>query len=198
MAKKKLGTLNKSQRFEEIVKCGNDPKYFIKKYIKISHPTKGLVKFELYPFQEDCLDSYLIHKKVIINKSRQLGLSTVSAAYALWMALFHRERNILIIATKLDVAKNFIRKVRANLEGLPDWLVLPKITAESVKYLQFSNGSQIKAIPTSADAGRSEALSLLIVDECLNGNTYVTIRNKLTGEIKHVNMNAIYDNEEYK
>jgi len=169
MAKKsviKKGTLNKSARYDELVKCGSDPKYFIKKYIKISHPTKGLVKFELYPFQEDCLDAFINHEKIVINKSRQLGLSTVAAAYSLWMALFHRERNVLVIATKLEVAKNFIRKVKANLDGLPEWLVLPTMTAQSVKYLQFSNGSQIKAIPTSADAGRSEAISLLIVDEC--------------------------------
>jgi len=193
MARKNTGILNKSQRYEEIVKCGEDPKYFIKKYIKISHPTKGLVKFDLYPFQEDCLDAYLDHKKVIVNKSRQLGLSTVSAAYALWMALFHRERNILVVATKLDVAKNFIRKVRANLAGLPDWLIIPKITGESVKYLQFSNGSQIKATPTSQDVGRSEALSLLIIDECVAGDSVITLRNKITGEVKNVTIGQTYE-----
>jgi phage FluMu gp28-like protein len=31
--------------------------------------------------------------------------------------------------------------------------------------LRFNNGSQVKAIGTSPDAGRSEALSLLILDE---------------------------------
>ena len=118
MAKIKINksntVINKSARYKEMMKCGEDPKYFIKKYIKISHPTKGLIKFDLFPFQEECLDAFVDHKKIIINKSRQLGLSTLAAAYSLWMALFHRERNVLVIATKLDVAKNFIRKVNAN------------------------------------------------------------------------------------
>ena len=46
----------------------------------------------------------------------------------------------------------------------------------------FTNGSQIKAIPTSEDAGRSEALSLLVVDECVTGDTLISIRDSETGE----------------
>lgn len=193
----KKSQLTKAAKQEELLKCGMDPKYFIKKYIRISHPTRGLIKFNLYPFQEDCLDSFISHKKIIVNKSRQLGLSTVAAAYSLWMAIFHRERNILIIATKLEVSKNFLRKVRANLNGLPDWLVIPKITGESMKHLQFSNGSQVKAIPTSQDAGRSEALSLLVVDECIT-DSYITLRNKFTGEEKRVKIDEIYQSSEFK
>jgi len=32
---------------EEYVRCRKDPVYFIKKYGKIRHPTKGLLSFEL-------------------------------------------------------------------------------------------------------------------------------------------------------
>ena len=42
---------------------------------------------------------------------------------------------------------------------------MPEIIGNNKQSLEFSNGSMIKAIPTSDDAGRSEALSLLIVDE---------------------------------
>jgi hypothetical protein len=48
---------------------------------------------------------------------------------------------------------------------MPHWLLIPQITANNKQQVEFSNGSQIKAVPTSEDAGRSEALSLLIVDE---------------------------------
>ncbi len=188
---------NKSKRYEEIVKCGQDPKYFIKNYVRISHPTRGFVPFKLYPFQEDCLDEFQSHRYIIVNKSRQLGLSTSAAAYALWLTLFHREKNTLIIATKLDVAMNFIRKVKANLKSIPEWLVLPTVVADTKKSIEFSNGSKIVATPTSADAGRSEALSLLIVDECIT-NSYISIRNKLTGETKAVKINDIYEQEKYK
>lgn len=150
---------------QEIMKCGTDAAYFINNYVKIPHPIKGMIPFNTFPFQDDCLKAFQQNKNVIVNKSRQLGLSTIVAAYSLWMALFQKEKSILVIAIKLDTAKLFIKKVEAMLHGLPEWLIMPQIRAQSVKYLMFSNGSKIQAIPTSPGAGRGEALSLLIVDE---------------------------------
>lgn len=149
----------------EIVKCGKDPIYFMNKYLKIQHPMKGLLPFSTYPFQDRCVEEFNKHRFNIVLKSRQLGLSTLSAAYAVWQAIFYRDKNILIIATKLSVAQNFIRKVKTYISNLPKWLLVPIITANNKQAVEFSNGSQIKAVPTSEDAGRSEALTLLIVDE---------------------------------
>lgn len=161
-----LGTVpNRAAQMKEIMRCGTDAAYFISKYVKISHPVKGPIPFETFPYQDKCLDAFQKHRFVITNKSRQLGLSTLSAAYSLWMALFQREKNILVIATRLEVAKNFIKKVNGMYDNLPKWLVMPQIKARSVRYLEFSNGSKVQAVPTGTDAGRSEALSLLIIDE---------------------------------
>ena len=91
------------------------------------------------------------------------------------MALFQKDKNILIIATKLSVAQNFITKVKTMIKSLPPWLLLPEITSNNKQQIQFSHGSQIKAIPTSEDAGRSEALSLLIVDEAAFVRNFDTI-----------------------
>lgn len=155
----------KKHQVDEIIKCGKDPVYFINKYLKIQHPVKGLIPFNTYPFQDDCLKDFKDHRFNVVLKSRQLGLSTLVAAYSIWQALFYKEKNILIIATKLAVAQNFIRKVKTGIKALPKWLVLPEILSNNKQQVEFSNGSQIKAIPTSEDAGRSEALTLLIVDE---------------------------------
>ena len=156
---------NKLAQAREIIRCGKDPNYFIRTYAKIQHPQRGLVSFEAYPFQETCIDDFIKHRFNVILKSRQMGISSIVAAYATWMAIFHRDKNILVIATKLDVAMNFIAKVKVMIRNLPKWLVLPTITVENKQTLEFSHGSKVKAIPTSDDAGRSEALSLLIVDE---------------------------------
>jgi hypothetical protein len=59
--------------------------------------------------------------------------------------------------------------------------------------LQFANGSQIKAVASSKDAGRSEALSLLILDECVGPDTNISVRNKTTGEIKNIPIAEFYD-----
>jgi len=154
-----------SSQAKEIVRCGKDPVYFINKYAKIQHPTRGTIPFNTYDFQDDCVRAYIEHRFNIIVKSRQLGLSTVSAIYAVWLAIFYRDKNILVIATKLAVAQNFIRKVKVALDALPKWLVMPSIRERTKTHVAFTNGSQIKAVPTSEDAGRSEALSMLIIDE---------------------------------
>ena len=155
----------KKGQVTEIIKCGKDPVYFMNKYLKIQHPLRGLIPFKTFPFQDDCVEDFNDNRFNIILKSRQLGLSTLVAAYAVWQACFYKDKNILIIATKLAVAQNFIRKVKTYLKSMPNWLLVPTIVANNKQQVEFSNGSQIKAVPTSEDAGRSEALSLLIVDE---------------------------------
>jgi hypothetical protein len=157
--------ISQKQQVAEIIKCGKDPAYFIRKYVKIQHPLKGLIPFEMYPYQDTCLEDFEKHRFNIVLKSRQLGLSTLGAAYALWLAIFYREKNILVIATKLSTAINFIKKVKVALAALPQWLKIPKEVGIAKSEVSFDNGSQIKAVPTAEDAGRSEALSLLIVDE---------------------------------
>jgi len=158
-------TLQKNKQVQEIIKCGKDPTYFFNMYVKIQHPTRGLLSFKTYKFQDECVKDFIGNRFTVVVKSRQLGLSTLVAAYAVWLALFQKDKNILIIATKLQVAQNFIKKTKIILRNLPPWLVLPSITADNKQLIEFSHGSSIKAIPTSDDAGRSEALSLLIVDE---------------------------------
>jgi hypothetical protein len=136
----------------------------MKKYCKIQHQVRGLIPFETYDFQDDCVKQFQENRFNIVLKSRQLGLSTVSAAYVVWYAIFKKDKNILVIATKLNTAINFIKKVKTMLDNLPPWLLLTKFepTKQSIR---FTNGSTVTAVPTSPDAGRSEALALLIVDE---------------------------------
>lgn len=171
--------MTRKQHIEEIIKCGKDPIYFIKRYCFIQHPTKGRLPLNLYPFQEECIESFVKYKKNIVLKSRQLGLSTITSAYCLWMAVFQRDVNICIMATKLEVGKNMIQKIRIAFKMLPEWMLdALKITdpeSESVKYIKFSNGSKITAIPTAADAGRSEALSLLVIDEAAHIDNFAEL-----------------------
>jgi hypothetical protein len=155
----------KADQIAEIKKCGSDPIYFIKKYVKISHPTRGPISFETYPYQEECVKSFLTHRMIICNKSRQLGLSTVSAAYALWLALFRRDKNVIILATRLETAKLFLEKVKGMFDTLPEWLIMPRLRSVSVREMKFTNNSKIKALPCTENAARGEAVSLLIVDE---------------------------------
>ena len=149
---------------EEYKKCASDPIHFMKKYCMIQHPVKGKIPFHLFPFQEKTLTEFKNNRFNIVLKSRQTGISTLSAGYALWSMLFNTDFNVLVIATKQEVAKNLVTKVRVMYELLPSWLKGGALEDNKLS-LKLQNGSQIKAIASSPDAGRSEALSLLIFDE---------------------------------
>jgi hypothetical protein len=149
---------------QEYIKCVADPAHFMKKYCNIQHPQRGRVIFNLYPFQDKVLNLWKEHPYSVVLKSRQLGISTLAAGYSLWLMLFHKDKNILCIATKQETAKNMVTKVKFMFDNLPSWLKIPADEHNKLT-LRLNNGSQIKATSASSDAGRSEAVSLLIIDE---------------------------------
>jgi hypothetical protein len=149
---------------QEFIKCLNDPVYFMKKYCLIQHPIRGRTEFNLYPFQEKVLTLFKNNDYSIVLKSRQLGISTLVAGYSLWLMTFYKDKNILVIATKQDTAKNLVTKVRFMYDNLPSWLQIKTVEHNKLS-LRLKNGSQVKAVSAAGDAGRSEALSLLVIDE---------------------------------
>ena len=158
-------TLTKQEILKEVVKAGKDPVYFTTSYCRISHPQRGLIPFSAYDYQKELLKDFDSYRFNIILKARQLGISTITAAYIAWLMLFHRDKNILVVATKLQTATNLVKKVKAIIKHLPAWMRISDIVVDNRTSFELSNGSQIKGSSTSADAGRSEALSLLVVDE---------------------------------
>jgi hypothetical protein len=157
--------MDKNQLKAEILRCGKDPVYFIRKYVKIRHPVRGLIPFSLFDYQEELLKKYEAYRFNIILKARQLGISEITASYCVWLMMFHRDKNILVMASKAETAKNIIKKVTTAFKHVPKWLMLANVITDNKLSVELDNGSQIKAIATSEDAGRSEALSLLIIDE---------------------------------
>ena len=73
--------LTKQEILKEIVKAGKDPVYFTVNYGRISHPQKGTIPFKAYDYQRELLKDYTDYRFNIILKARQLGISTVTAAY---------------------------------------------------------------------------------------------------------------------
>ena len=149
---------------QEYIKCAQDPVYFMRKYYWIQHPQRGRIQFNLYPFQVGVLNQFQKNKYSIVNKSRQLGISTLVSAYSLWLMLFQKDKNVLCIATKQETAKNMVTKVKFAYDNLPSWLQIKAVENNKLS-LKLVNGSQIKAIGATGDAGRSEAVSLLLLDE---------------------------------
>ena len=149
---------------QEYIKCATDPAHFMHKYCYIQHPQRGRVLFNLYPFQDKVLKLWKENPYSIVLKSRQLGISTLAAGYSLWLMTFHKDKNVLCIATKQETARNMVTKVKFMYDNLPSWLKIEAAENNRLS-LRLSNGSIIKATSAASDAGRSEAVSLLLVDE---------------------------------
>ena len=149
---------------DEYIKCARSASYFMKKYCVIQHPTRGKIPFHLYPYQEDALQDFQENDRTIILKSRQLGISTLIAGYALWMILFQNDKNVLVVAIDQNTSKNLVTKVRVMFDNLPSWMKLKAVESNKLS-MRLSNGSQIKAVSSTGTSGRSEALSLVIIDE---------------------------------
>ncbi len=91
---------------EEYKKCATDPIHFMKKYCMIQHPVRGKIPFHLFPFQESTLTQFAGNRFNIVLKSRQTGISTLSAGYALWKMLFNTDFNVLVIAAAVKSAED--------------------------------------------------------------------------------------------
>ena len=149
---------------QEYIKCAKDPAYFMRKYCYIQHPKRGRILFNLYPFQEKVLHLFRDEQFIITLKSRQLGISTLAAGYSLWLMLFHKDKNVLALATTQATARNLVTKTTFMYDELPRWLKLTAVEKNKLS-LRLKNGSKIQAKSSNADAARSEAVSLLLIDE---------------------------------
>ena len=149
---------------QEYIKCAKVPAYVMRKYCYIQHPTRGRILFALYPFQEKVLHLFRDNQYLVTLKSRQLGISTLASAYSLWLMLFHKDKNVLALATTQATARNLVSKTMVMYDQLPKWLRLTAVEKNKLS-LRLKNGSKITAKSSNADAARTEAVSLLLIDE---------------------------------
>lgn len=157
------------EELDTFIKCMSDP-FFFAMFVYIIHPVQGKLKFELYPYQKRVLYYFLRDRFNIVLKFRQAGLTELIAMYCLWLAMFHVNKNIQIISIKDRVAKKVLRRIKYMYKNLPWYLQVPVVNGRSgdigtASEIEFSNGSMITSIPTTEEAGRSEAVSLLVIDE---------------------------------
>lgn len=160
--------MNNSNEVEEIIqnfqRCSKDPVYFISNYIKVTHPKRGLVKFDLYPFQQRLLTEFSSHRFNILRKFRQAGCTTLIAAFSLWLAMFNPYKTIAILSKGESESTEIIERIKLMHSELPDWLK-PKVLEDNKHTFKLENKSVIKSKASSKQAGRSIPGSLLILDE---------------------------------
>ena len=149
---------------QEYAKCLKDPSYFAANYCKIIHLDRGLVPFELYPYQEKMFDHFNNYRFSIVLACRQSGKSISSVAYLRWYAVFHPEKVIAILANKGATAQEMLGRVTLMLENLP-FCLQPGCKALNKRSIEFSNNSRIVSAATSGSSIRGMSVNLLYLDE---------------------------------
>jgi len=148
----------------ELLRCVEDPIYFIRNYVKILHPTKGAMMFDLRDYQEDLINVYNDNLRTVSLLSRQTGKSTTAAAYLLWIVMFHELQEVLVLSKDKSGSLEIMTRLFYAYEEMPWWLK-SGIASDQVHTKKFENGSKITALATTKSSGRGRSPSLIYIDE---------------------------------
>jgi hypothetical protein len=149
---------------EEYLKCSKDPVYFTETYMKIINVDKGLMNFNLYPYQREMLRSFADNRFSIITTARQAGKSTTTCAFILWYIIFHPEKTVALLANKGDTAREILGRIQLAYQHLPLWLQQGVKEWNKGSFV-LENDSRVLAAATSSDAIRGYSINLLFIDE---------------------------------
>ena len=152
------------EQVKEILKCSEDPLYFVKNYVKIVNVDHGLVPFNMWPFQEDMVTTFHNNRFSICKMPRQVGKTTTAAGYMLWSVLFQENYNIAILANKGSLAREILGRIQYAYEYLPLWLQ-QGIKVWNKGNIELENGSKINAYATSSAGVRGGTYNLIFLDE---------------------------------
>jgi hypothetical protein len=153
-----------AKEVQEYAKCMKDPAYFAESYVKVVNLDKGLVPFNLYPYQKEMFKHFEDNRFSIVLACRQSGKSISSVVYLLWYAIFHPEKTIAILANKGSTAREMLSRITLALENLPFFLQ-PGCKSLNKGSIEFSNNSRIIAAATSGSSIRGLSVNLLFLDE---------------------------------
>ena len=170
---------------EEWIKCRNDILYFARNYCVIQHIDFGTIKINLYDYQEDLLELLANNRMAIANQSRQSAKTTTTQIFLAHYLVFNEDKNAGVLAHKHQMAVEVLDRTKQIIEFLPEFLQ-PGIVEWNKGSIELDNRCKLTAFAASPDATRGQQFSLIYMDECVTGDTLVTIRNKKTGEIKKI------------
>lgn len=133
---------------------------WIEKYIKLEGEP-----IELYDYQKDILRDKSDYR--IINKSRQIGISTLIALESLTYALGKHDTTILMVSVADRQSKELLNKVTRAYESLPEAIKIPT-ERKTKRKLEFRNGSRIISLPNNPRTVRGYKADRIYLDEFAN------------------------------
>lgn len=172
--------MTNAERQEWLV-CSESALYFIYTHCQIYDATaREWIHFHLWRAQITVLQTFINNRLVVILKARQLGMTWLALAYALWLALFRPAATVLLFS-KDDMAAMYLlglERLKGMYNRLPAFLKCRQVIADNYHEWKLSNGSVVRSFPTTQ--GDSFTATLAIVDEA----DLVPDLNRLMGAVK--------------
>ena len=154
------------EEIKEYIKCRNSIFHFAK-YFTIIGPA-GEEKMKLRDYQEKIVK--VICAKIpeknnrIIMMGRQTGKTTIATLYILWYALFHKSKNIAVLANKAAQAEEILLRIKNAYTELPMWLQQGLVKWNNGE-ITMENKTKIFCGASSSSSVRGKSIDLLLVDE---------------------------------
>lgn len=149
---------------DEFAFCAYHPIYCIKKYFKIVSEDRGIIPFELYPFQKELIKNIYKYNRNLDLQSRQSGKTTTIGSGILHYCIFNENKTVGIISLKKAGAVEVLDRIKTMYLNLPLWLK-PAVKKWNNGSIEFVNGCKIIASATTAASIRGKSLALLYIDE---------------------------------
>ena len=153
-----------SDEVRELLKCREDPIYFIETYCYIVSLDKGLVPFKLYDCQKEKVETILNNRKVILMEGRQQGKTITSAACILHYTIFNSSKTVAILANKSAAAREVLHRYQIMYENLPLWMQ-QGVKTWNKGDVELENGSKVFTAATSTSGIRGKSVNWLYIDE---------------------------------
>lgn len=152
------------EQLEELIKCQEDPVYFIENYCQIVTLDHGLQLFKLYDCQKRKVHHILNNRKAILMEGRQQGKTITSAACILWYTLFQDAKTVAIMANKTAAAREVMSRYQGMYENLPIWMQ-QGVRTWNKGDVELENGSKVFTAATTASGIRGRSVNWLYIDE---------------------------------
>ena len=152
------------EQLEELIKCQDDPIYFIENYCQIVTLDHGLQYFKLYECQKAKVHHILNNRKAILMEGRQQGKTITSAACILWYTLFQDSKTVAIMANKTAGAREVMSRYQGMYENLPIWMQ-QGVRTWNKGDIELENGSKVFTAATTASGIRGRSVNWLYIDE---------------------------------
>lgn len=153
-----------AEQIQEMIRCSRDPIYFIENYVTIISKDEGIIPFEMWEFQKDFILNIHNNRFSISKLPRQVGKSTCTVSYMLWMLLFKPAQVLGILAHKGSTAREILGRLRFAYERLPFWIQQGVVTWNKGE-IELENDSRIVAASTSGDGVRGMSFNFIMLDE---------------------------------